>query len=454
MKQTPPLQKNDMLELPIQGLTADGRGVGRMGGYAVFVAGALPGELVRAHMIKANSGYGVAKLLEVLEASPSRVEPRCPVFAKCGGCALQHLDYQGQLAAKQAQVRDAMARLGGFGDIAVEAVLGMEEPWRYRNKGSFPVGTGPAGAEVGFYAPHSHRLTPLSDCCIQDARVMAAALAIRDWARTYGVPVYQEESGRGLLRHAMARSSDLGVLAVVVAAGPLPHRAELVELLRDRVPGLTGVVYNHNPAASNVILGKDYETLWGSGRLEVPLCGLHFCVSAASFLQVNPLQTERLYERALALLNLQKSDTVADVYCGIGTISLLLAQRAGRVIGVESVADAVEDARQNARANQIHNVEFLCAQAEEALPRLVAGGLRPNAILLDPPRKGCGEAALKAVVQSGAQRVLYVSCDPATLARDCRALAQGGFVPQRVQPVDMFPHTGHVECVVLLSRQT
>lgn len=451
-KRTPPIEKNDMLELPIQGLTADGQGVGRVEGYAVFVAGALPGEVVRAHVIKVGSGYGVAKLLAVLKENPSRIAPPCPAFSRCGGCTLQHLDYEAQLLAKGEQVRDALARLGGFSDIRVEPVLGMEQPWRYRNKGSFPVAAGEGGIEIGFFAPHSHRLVALEDCLIQDERVMAAALAVRDWARQYAIAPYDEQSHSGILRHAMARASKEGVMAVVVTTGQLPHKEALIERLRCSVPGLTAIVHNKNPEASNVILGDCYETVWGGGRLAVRLCGLEFSVSAASFLQVNPPQTEVLYNTALSMLALKGKETVADVYCGIGTISLLLAQKAKRVIGIENVAEAVEDARENARTNGLVNAEFICAPAETALPELVASGLRPDVIVLDPPRKGCDEAALAAILQSGAARLLYISCDPATLARDCRYLAQGGFAIQHVQPVDMFPHTAHVETVVRLGK--
>ena len=328
----------------------------------------------------------------------------------------------------------------------------METPWHYRNKGSFPAGTGQDGVAIGFFAPHSHRLVPLEDCLIQDPRVMGAALAIRDWARQWDVPAYDEATGQGTLRHAMARASEAGVLAVVVTAGPLPYQDALVDLLRQRVPGLIGVVHNRNDADSNVILGPAYVTLWGEARLPVSICGLDFSVSAASFLQVNPVQTQRLYETALSMLNLQGKETVLDVYCGIGTISLLLARHAKKVIGIESVQPAVEDAARNAEVNGIQNAQFLCGLAETLLPQLVQQGLRPDAMVIDPPRKGCDPAALQAILASGVPRLIYISCDPATLARDCKILAQGGLYPQQVQPVDMFPHTGHVETVVLLSK--
>lgn len=425
-----------------------------MGGYAVFVQGALPGEVVRCHVIKANRGYGVAKLLQVLTSSPHRQEPLCPAYARCGGCALQHMTYAAQLEAKRAQVQDALQRLGGFDGLTVEPVLGMETPWHYRNKGSFPAGTGPDGVAIGFFAPHSHRLVPLEDCRIQDPRVMGAALAIRDWARQWDVPAYDEATGQGTLRHAMARASDAGVLAVVVTAGPLPHQDALVDLLRQRVPGLIGVVHNRNDADSNVILGPAYVTLWGEARLPVTICGLDFSVSAASFLQVNPLQTQRLYETALSMLELQGKETVLDVYCGIGTISLLLARHAKKVLGIESVPPAVEDAARNAEVNGIQHAQFLCGLAETLLPQLVQQGLRPDAMVIDPPRKGCDPAALQAILESGVPRLVYISCDPATLARDCKLLAQGGLYPRQVQPVDMFPHTGHVETVVLLEKES
>ena len=448
-----PIEKNDMLEFSINGLTAAGQGVGRVDGYAVFVDGALPGEMVRAHVIKAGSSYGVAKLISVLQKNPSRIEPPCPAFSKCGGCTLQHLDYSAQLITKADQVRDALVRLGGFTDICVEPVMKMKNPWRYRNKGSFPVAMGPESVEIGFFASHSHRLVPLEDCPIQDERVMEAALAIRDWAREHDIMPYNEETHTGILRHAMARSSSDEVMAVVVTTGELPHKDALVDCLRARVPGLTGLVHNKNPEASNVILGESYETIWGSGRLNVVICGIQFAVSAASFLQVNSLQTEALYSKALELLDLQGHETIADVYCGIGTISLLLAQKAKRVIGIENVPDAVEDAKRNAIANGISNVEFICASAEQALPELISNGLKPDVIVLDPPRKGCDHDAILAIIESEAKQLLYISCDPATLARDCRLLAQGGFQILCAQPVDMFPHTAHVETIVLLQRE-
>ena len=281
---------------------------------------------------------------------------------------------------------------------------------------------------------------------------MGAALAIRDWARQWDVPAYDEATGQGTLRHAMARASEAGVLAVVVTAGPLPYQDALVDLLRQRVPGLIGVVHNRNDADSNVILGPAYVTLWGEARLPVSIGGLDFSVSHASFLLVNPLQTQRLYETALSMLNLQGKETVLDVYCGIGTISLLLARHAKKVIGIESVQPAVEDAARNAEVNGIQNAQFLCGLAETLLPQLVQQGLRPDAMVIDPPRKGCDPAALQAILVSGVPRLIYISCDPATLARDCKLLAQGGLYPRQVQPVDMFPHTGHVETVVLLSK--
>ncbi|MDR0839848.1 MAG: 23S rRNA (uracil(1939)-C(5))-methyltransferase RlmD [Christensenellaceae bacterium] len=452
MKINTPVQKNEDISLHIDSLTAQGQGIGKVDGFAMFVPQALPGEDVDAHVIKVHTGYGIAKLKAVRNPSPNRAAPRCPVYAQCGGCTLQHVRYEAQLAAKHAQVQDAIRRLGGFTDVKVEPVLGMTEPWRYRNKGSFPLGSGGSGVVMGFYAPHSHRIVPMEDCPIQDARGIAAACAVRDWAEQYGIAPYDEATQRGDLRHVMARTSAQGVMAVIVTTGKLPQRDALVANLKKRVPDLACVLHNINRTASNVILGGEYALVYGAARLETNIGGLRFDVSAQSFLQVNPTQTEALYQTVLSFLNLNGEETVADVYCGIGAISLLLAKAAKKVIGIDNVAEAVEDARRNAAQNDIRNAEFICGNAEDALPALVAQGAALQAIVVDPPRKGCEQAALQAILRSGAKRVVYVSCDPATLARDCRILADGGLRIARVQPVDMFPHTGHVETVVLLEK--
>ena len=449
----PPVEKNDIIELTIHGLGSEGQGVGRVDGYAVFLPGALPGELARAQVIKVTSGYCVARLLEVLSPSQDRVDGGCPAYPRCGGCTLRHLSYAGQLAAKTRQVKEALERLGGFEAPPVLPAIGMESPCRYRNKGSFPFGPdGEGRAEIGFFARRSDRLVPLEDCPIQDERIVTVARIVRDWARKYGVQPYDEAGRKGLLRHVMARASAHGVLGLVVSAGPLPHKAELVDALRAGVDGLTGVVHNLNRADTNVILGPEYTTLWGEDRLRVDMCGAELWVSMPSFLQVNPIQAEALYGAAIDMLGLTGRERVADVYCGIGSISLLLARRAGDVIGIEVVEEAVSDARLNTERNGIANARFIAGEAEAVLPALLRDGLKLDAAVIDPPRKGCDEAALHALAASGADRIAYVSCNPATLARDCRILSGLGYRLVKAQPVDMFPHTNHIECAALLTK--
>ncbi|MEL7610318.1 MAG: 23S rRNA (uracil(1939)-C(5))-methyltransferase RlmD [Bacillota bacterium] len=449
----PPVTKNQQVELEISALASEGQGIGRVEGYAVFVAGALPGERVLALIIKATSSYAVGKLLHVLMPAKERVEPRCTAFGKCGGCSLQHLDYAAQLQSKRAVVRDALERIGGFTGIDVLPVIGMADPWEYRNKGAFPFASVDGCVQAGFFAPRSHRLIPLERCDIEQPAIMEAVLAIADWANEQGIAAYDEETGRGSLRHAVVRTTRAGdVMAAVVTAGRLIKEAELVQKLTQRVLNLKSIVHNLNPKRTNVIFGDSFRLVWGREKLTDELLGIRLEVSAASFLQVNPEQTERLYEKAIELAALTGRELVVDLYCGIGSISLALAQKAESVIGIESVPEAIADANANALLNNIQNARFLCAAAEEELPRLVEEGLRPDVIVLDPPRKGAETEAIRAIAASGAPRVVYVSCNPASLARDAKLLGEYGYALQTVQPVDMFAHSAHVESVVLMLR--
>ncbi|HWR23771.1 MAG TPA: 23S rRNA (uracil(1939)-C(5))-methyltransferase RlmD [Feifaniaceae bacterium] len=450
----PPVARNDDIILDISALGAEGEGIGRADGYAVFVPGALPGERVRAHIIKAGSGYGVAKLLEVLVPARDRVTPPCAIFDKCGGCTLQHLDYAAQLVYKRKAVEDALTRLGGLKGIAVPPVTGMDEPWQYRNKGSFPFAEIGGRVQAGFFAPRSHRLIPTEDCLIQKESGLLAMLAVRDWANAHGVLAYDEQTGKGMLRHVVARASAGGeaMVTIVAASASIPEKQALIETLRERVEGLKSVYLNIQKDRTNVILGMEYRLLWGEPYITETLCGLPFSISPASFLQVNPVQTEKLYQKAIELLALTGTERVVDAYCGIGTITLLLARHAKEVIGIENVPEAVEDARRNAEQNGIQNARFLCAPAEEALPKLLADGFQADALVLDPPRKGAEEAFLRAVTESGVKRVVYISCNPATLARDCKILSEGGYKVEAVQPFDLFPQTAHVEVCCLIEK--
>ena len=448
MKQQNPFRKNQELTLTIDSVTAEGQGVGRADGVAFFVPYALPGETVRAHIIKVEKRYCVAKLLEVLTPSEHRVKPVCEAYAQCGGCALMHLDDKEQLRVKTQIVKDALERLGGFSNVSVQPAIGMDDPWRYRNKGSFPFGIVDGAVTFGFYAERSHRLIPLFDCPIEDARITAIARTVAEWAKRSGVSVYDETTKTGTLRACMVRVTQSGErMAVVVTKGALPAKDAVIRML-----SVESLWHNRNDRDTNVIFGETFTLLKGEPQLIETQGDLRFAVSPQSFLQVNPVQTRVLYDEALKLLHPQPTETIADVYCGIGTISLAIAKQAKRVIGIECVTEAIKDAEHNAALNNISNTQFFCGLAEDVLPKLVRDGLRPDALVIDPPRKGCEQTVLDAIAASGVRRVVYVSCNPATLARDAKLLSTHGFVIQYVQPVDMFPHTQHVETVALLIR--
>lgn len=453
-QKTPPLKRNDEIELTVDAFGSEGQGIGRYDGFAVFVPFALPGETVRVHIIKATASYAIGKLLSISVKSPCRAEPKCSHFGRCGGCTLMHLDYEAQLMFKRDMVASALTRIGGLMAPEVREALGMQFPYFYRNKGSFPFANLDGRVSFGFFAPRSHRLIPLSDCSIQEDKTLLVAEAVCDWANQFQIPAYDETLQTGTLRHVMARVSAANgeIMAAIVTKGKLPKKEALIECLRNRIPGLVSVLHNRNDAETNVIFGPEFRTLWGKDRLYDTICGLRFAVSAASFLQVNPQQTEVLYHAALDALQLEGTERVADVYCGIGTISLLLAHHAAQVDGIETVPEAIADAIFNAQENGIKNVGFHCGNAEDVLPRLVREGYHPDAVLIDPPRKGCERPVLDALLACGAKRLVYVSCNPATLARDVRILVDGGFRFVYAQPVDMFPQTAHVETVVLLSK--
>ncbi len=445
----PPVEKNEELELTIGSVTLEGAGVGRVDGYTVFVPGALTSERVRIHIIKVTASYAVGKLIQVVESSPQRVAPLCPIYSKCGGCVFGHAAYAEELRIKEQQVKDALIRLGGLTDVPLRPIIGMDLPERYRNKGAFPYAMTDKGPAFGFYAPRSHRLVPVTDCLIEQDSVCRAVNAVKAWADQYHIPPYDERTGKGCLRHAVARVTTSGeLMTVIVTNRELSHRKELVEALSFS----DSVYWNRNDRNTNVIFGDSFVLLSGKGTLRESVNGLSFEVSPRSFLQVNPVQTQKLYGAAMELLAPKESETVADVYCGIGTISLLLARKAGKVIGIELVPEAVENAQENAVRNGIDNAFFLCAPAEEALPKLVADGQSIDCLTVDPPRKGCDPQVIDAILASGARRMVYVSCNPATLARDIKLLTAGGFTVQTVQPVDMFPRCGHVEVVTLITR--
>ena len=449
------LAKNQCFEMTCDAFGQDAQGVCRHEGMAVFVPGLLPGERALVRIVKPEKRYAFGRVEKLLEKSPSRAEPFCPIYKRCGGCVCQHMTYEASLAFKRQQVQDLLQRVGGL-SIEVPPVWGMAHPFGYRNKGAYPVAQTDGAPACGFFAPRSHDLVPLPEggCAIQGEDSAKATQAVLSWMRENSVPAYDEQTGRGLVRHIMTRSTTSGELMVVVVVtrADIPKASRLIELLRAAVPGLCSVCLSVNSRRTNVILGTDIRVLWGKAAMEDTLCGLRFSVSPLSFFQVNPRQTERLYGLALEYAGLTGAETVVDAYCGAGTISLLLAQKAKKVIGIEIVPEAIQNANENAARNGIANAEFHVGATEELLPKLVANGLRPDVIVLDPPRKGCDPAVLQAIIAAAPKRVVYVSCGAPTLARDVKLLAEGGYAAEKVQCVDMFCWTGAVETVMLLSK--
>lgn len=449
------LRKNDIFPMTCVSFGQDAQGVCRHEGMAVFVPGLLPGERADVRIVKPEKRYAFGRIERLLERSPDRKHPPCPIYRRCGGCSCQHMSYEASLRFKREQVEALLTRVGGL-SIEVPPVLGMDHPFAYRNKGAYPVGMLNGKPVCGFFAPRSHDLIPLPEqgCLIQDAASAAAVHAVLSWMEASGAAAYDETTGRGLVRHVMTRCTTSGALMVVlvVTSARIPNDSELISMLRQAVSGLESICLSVNGKRTNVILGQEIHTLWGKPELTDTLCGLRFSVSPLSFFQVNPKQTERLYTLALDFAQLSGEETVVDAYCGAGTISLLLARHARRVIGIEIVPEAIQNAKANAARNGIPNAEFITGATESLLPRLVEDGLRPDVIVLDPPRKGCEPEVLTAIAKASPRRVVYVSCGAPTLARDAKLLTEMGYVAERVQCVDMFCWTGAVETVMMLSK--
>ena len=518
-----PVAKNEEYIVEIIGLTHDGEGVGRANGFTLFVHGALPGEKARVHVMKVKKQYGYAKLLELIETSPDRVSAPCEIYKQCGGCQLQHMSYEAQLRWKRQHVIDNLVRIGklhvegeaakprvkafdaqavgdevngdGFGgagesavrtsaeaqvggsvqenglvqdngpvhSVVVHPTVGMDEPWRYRNKAQVPIGMaiadleeGAAGGLIGgFYAQGSHRIIDMDACLIQHERNDEVVRHIKRIGTELGITAYNEESGRGLLRHVVVRTGFVtGELMVVLITNGthIPNKDQWIAGIRTALPAVNSIVQNVNTRDTNVIFGDETRTLWGSDVIYDELDGIRFAISARSFYQVNPEQTVALYRKAVEYAGLTGQETVIDAYCGIGTISLFLARQAGRVYGVEIVPEAIEDAKRNAELNGIENADFEAGPSEVVIPRWREEGIAADVIVVDPPRKGCDPALLDTIIRMQPERVVYVSCNPSTLARDLRVLEDGGYKTVEVTPVDMFPHTTHVECVVGICR--
>ena len=446
-------KKNASLTLEITGYTAEGMGVARWDGRVVFVPGTILGERWEVQLLKIKTNVAWGRAVRLLAPSPERVALDCPLAGRCGGCQYRHMTYEEELRAKRQRVQDALSRVGGV-SLELPQVLGAETPLRYRNKVQFPVAQEKRGLAVGYYRARSHDVLDVDDCLLQPEAVTTLRRAFKGWMERYRVPAYDEGTCQGLIRHLYVRTNQAGeALCCVVANGTrLPHAPELVQALRQAVPTLAGLVLNTNTKDTNVILGPNYRTIWGRDFLEERLCGMTFRLSVPSFFQINRAQTERLYAQALEFAGLTGRETVLDLYCGIGTISLALAQRAGQVIGAEIVPEAVQDAQANAARNQVDNARFLCGDAGEAAFQLAAEGVRPQVICVDPPRKGLAPEVPEILASMAPDRIVYVSCDPATLARDVKRFGELGYPAVKARAVDLFPRTAHVETVVLLSK--
>jgi len=443
------MKVGEKLKLNILRVGSNGEGVARVDGLTVFVPGALPREEVVAKVVLVKKNYAVAELLEVVVTSDDRVKPQCPIYEQCGGCQLQHYAYAAQLSAKQQQVKDALERIGHL-SCEVLPTLGMREPWLYRNKMQFPAQGNKGELAIGCYAVKTHGVINASDCMIQEEGNNLVLGAVREWMERFHIPAYNEKTGSGLVRHVMSRSSGEVLAVLVCTKADVPHSAELISILQQRVPNLVGVVININPKQTNIIMGKECRTLWGREYLLDGFGELKFRVSPLSFFQVNRQQAEVLYNKVLELSNLAGQENVADVYCGTGTISLFLAQKVGKVYGIEIVPEAIRDAKENAFNNHIVNAEFIVGDAAKELPKLLDKGFKPDVVVVDPPRAGCEEKVLQSILSVSPKRIIYVSCNPATLARDLHILSNK-YIIDVVQPVDMFPQTTHVETVVRLS---
>ncbi|MBO8126907.1 MAG: 23S rRNA (uracil(1939)-C(5))-methyltransferase RlmD [Firmicutes bacterium] len=453
-----PVAKGQKVEVEITDFTHSGEGVGRVYGMALFVPGALPGDRVEAVVTQVKKNFAKGELVEVLRPSPGRVESDCLVSGECGGCQLRSFNYQFQLEWKQKQVREALRRIGGFEEVEVLPTLGMAEPNNYRNKTQFRVGRSEGRVVFGFYQQKTNRLVPVSDqgCLLQQEPLNNVVNGVAKLVQELDVPLYDPKSRRGVLKGILVKSSRLNQEAMVVIVTKtknLPKGDQLARLINERYPEVVSIYQNTNPREHGPFLGKDSQLLWGKETIIDAIGDLKFQISPHSFFQVNSEQTEVLYRKAREYAGLTGTERVFDLYCGIGTISLFLAPDCREVIGIEEVEQAVADAEANAGLNQVKNVSFRAGRVEEVLPELLQSGIKPDVVVLDPPRAGAAPEVLEAIVQTGVERVVYVSCNPATLARDLRLLAEHGYEPGEVQPVDMFPHTSHVECVVSLQKK-
>lgn len=447
------LQKNDNIELTIDGMTAEGSGVGHYEGLAVFVSNSAVGDKIDCHIIKSKKNYAIGKINNVISSSKDRCESDCPVSNMCGGCSFRHITYQSELKIKYQRVKDAFNRIGHL-DIIPSPIIGADDVNNYRNKAQYPVGFD-KDIKIGFYAPYSHRIIDCKNCNLAPKEFTTAVNIFNTFLKDNNISIYNEKTHTGLFRHIYLRKAQSTgeILACAVINGTsLPHKEKLLDMLRESLNGLKGFLLNFNTKDTNVILSDRYEIVWGQNYITDILCGLKFKISPQSFYQVNATQAEKLYLKAKEYAQISKDDTLLDLYCGTGTIGLTMANEVKKVIGVEIVPNAIKDAKENAKINNICNATFICDDATGCAKKLKEEEIKPDIILVDPPRKGLTNDLILTISKMNPKRVVYISCDPATLARDCKLFDDIGYKTTKVTPVDMFPRTSHVECVVLMSR--
>lgn len=454
-------KKEDLITLVIEDMGIDGEGIGKIDGFPFFVKDSVIGDKIEAKVIKVKKGYAYARLINIITPSKERTEPKCQYHKQCGGCQIQALNYERQLLFKTDKVKNNMMRIGGFSqeqlEMVMEPIIGMDSPYHYRNKAQFPIGADKTGEIVtGFYAGRTHVIIPNTDCALGVEENKTILETVIKYMKKNKITPYNETTGKGLVRHILIRKGfATGELmtCVIINGDTLPHQDKLIAAL-SKIKGMTSISVNINKERTNVIMGKSCRTIWGNDTITDVIGDVCFSISPLSFYQVNPIQTEKLYSLALEYAGLTGEETVWDLYCGIGTISLFMAKKAKQVYGIEIVEQAIDDARKNAERNHIDNAKFYVGKAEEVLPRLYEEeGIYADVICVDPPRKGCDEECLATMIKMAPKRIVYVSCDSATLARDLKYLCANGYELKKVRPVDQFPHTGHVETVVLLQRK-
>ncbi|MBS5788509.1 MAG: 23S rRNA (uracil(1939)-C(5))-methyltransferase RlmD [Clostridioides difficile] len=448
------LLENEEYVVDIVDIGQGGVGVGKYDGFTVFVEGGLIQDKIKVKIKKSKKNYAVGDIVEIIEKSPFRVTRECSEdLRQCGGCQIQELDYSKQLELKANEVKQAVERIGKLEDINIKSTLGMKNPYRYRNKAQFPIQNIDGLPAIGFYKKKSHNIVATDKCVIQHEVNDKIVKIIKTYIRAYKISLYNEKTHKGLIRHLVTKvgfSTNEVMIILVINGRELPYLNELCSVLRENIPGFKTLVLNVNKKDTNVVLGKENIVIYGDGKISDTIGELEFKISPLSFYQVNPAQTEVLYNKALEYADLKKDDIVYDIYCGIGTISLFLAKHAKKVYGIEIVEEAIRDAKINAELNNIYNTEFYAGKAEEVVPRMYKEGKVANVVVVDPPRKGCDQVVLDTIISMKPEKVVYVSCNPATLARDLGYLEEHGFKCEEIQPVDMFPHSTHVESVAKL----